>query len=282
MRYGFLCALVLLAAPAAAPAQDDDALALARDILDRGAAPFDTRDAAAMAATYVEDGEIILIKRDSDTDRITLETTRGRAAIEKGYADLFRDRQPDHRSRNTVASARFLGRDLLLIEGRFALNRGWRRRRIRPDPRPRRGPVEGRDHATDGAAPLGPRALPSAGWPWRSGGRGGVFDAGCHWRPTWFGGLHVRWRAASATRPLSRRRPHLDRRPRARGGGAARPGRGGGGSRRSRRCPRRYSCSRERSGAASRRSASRGSPAPRPSSASRPSRRPRRPPGRAR
>jgi ketosteroid isomerase-like protein len=123
MKHRFLSAMILLATPVAALAQDGNALILAKDTLDRGAALFDTRDAAAMAATYVEDAEIILIKRDSDTNRISVETRRGRAAIEKGYADIFKDRLPEHRSRNTVETARFLGRDLLLVKGRFALNR---------------------------------------------------------------------------------------------------------------------------------------------------------------
>lgn len=123
MRYRCLFALSLLVAPAAAFAQDDDALTLAKATLDRGADLFDKRDAAAMAATYVEAAEVILIKRDADSDRVTVEIRSGRAAIEKAYADIFKDRLPEHRSRNTVEDARFLRPDLLLIRGRFALNR---------------------------------------------------------------------------------------------------------------------------------------------------------------
>ena len=125
MRHRSLFAMILLVAPASAFGQDDDARAsaLAKDTLDRGAALFDKRDAAAMAATYIESAEIIVIKRDSDTDRIVIETRSGRAAIEKTYADIFKDRLPEHRSRNTVEAARFLGPDLLLIRGRFAMNR---------------------------------------------------------------------------------------------------------------------------------------------------------------
>jgi hypothetical protein len=123
MRHRCLFTLTLLLAPAPAAAQDADAVALAQDILVRGATLFDKRAAAAMAATYIEKAEIIVIKRDTDPDRIVVETTRGRAAIEKAYAKIFADRQPEHRSRNTVEVARFLGRDLLLIKGRFAMNR---------------------------------------------------------------------------------------------------------------------------------------------------------------
>jgi len=117
--------MILLAGPAAAFGQDGDtrALTVARDTLDRGAALFDKRDAAAMAATYVETAEIIVIKRASDSDRIVIETKQGRTAIEQAYAEIFRDRLPEHRSRNTVESARFMNPDLLLIRGRFAMNR---------------------------------------------------------------------------------------------------------------------------------------------------------------
>ena len=120
-----IIAIVLLSASSFARAQDDDARAktLAQDILDRGSALFDGRDAAAMAATYVEMGQILLIKGATDQGSIEVETISGRPAIEKGYADLFKDRLPEHKSRNTVESARFLGDNTLLIEGRFALNR---------------------------------------------------------------------------------------------------------------------------------------------------------------
>jgi len=125
MRNRSLFALILLVTPTAAFGQDDEAraMALAKDTLDRGAALFDKRDAAAMAATYIETAQIILIKRASDTDNIVVETRDGRAAIEKGYGEVFKDRLPEHRSRNTVESARFLSTDLLMIRGRFAMNR---------------------------------------------------------------------------------------------------------------------------------------------------------------
>ncbi len=125
MRNRSLFTLILLLTPMAAFGEDDDAraMALAKDTLDRGAELFDKRDAAAMAATYIETARIVLIKHDSATDNIVVETRDGRAAIEKAYADLFKDRLPEHRSRNTVESARFLRDDLLMIRGRFAMNR---------------------------------------------------------------------------------------------------------------------------------------------------------------
>ncbi|WP_152049343.1 hypothetical protein [Tautonia marina] len=119
---GFLT-VILLASPAVALGQNDDqALAVARDVLDRGAKLFDMRDAAAMADTYLEQSQVILIKQSSESADFEIETTSGRREIEKGYAELFKDRDPSHRSRNTVELARWLTPDLLLIQGRFALN----------------------------------------------------------------------------------------------------------------------------------------------------------------
>ena len=124
-RYVLTLMMLLPLAPAVAAGQetDDRAKTLAQETLDRGATLFDRRDPAAMAATYIETGEIILIKRDSASDRVVSETWRGRAEIEKAYSKVFKDRLPEHRSRNTVESARFLTPDLLMIRGRFAMNR---------------------------------------------------------------------------------------------------------------------------------------------------------------
>lgn len=116
-------AMALLACPAAAIGQHDDrALAVAREVLDRGAELFDARDAAAMAETFLEESHVIVIKRASNSTELTTEIVSGREEIQKGYADLFKDRDPSHRARNTVEQARWLTPDLLLIQGRFALN----------------------------------------------------------------------------------------------------------------------------------------------------------------
>ena len=124
MRHRCLFTLILLLAPAGATAQDKDALALAQDLLERGATLFDQRDATALAATYVEAAEIILIKRDSDSGRVEIETRRGRGRHREdlrrsSQGSLARAHGPEIRSR----PARFLGHDLLLIRGRFAMNR---------------------------------------------------------------------------------------------------------------------------------------------------------------
>ena len=106
---------------------DDDARACteAQALLDKGAALFDSRNAAAMAATYIEDGSIVVIKRQHNATRgeVELQSFHGRDQIEKGYADIFKERSPEYRSRSTVDFARYLGPHLLLIQGRFAYNR---------------------------------------------------------------------------------------------------------------------------------------------------------------
>ena len=108
--------------PTAALAADPAAQRLAQDILTKGAALFDTRDAAAMAATYTEDAELILFAKDKDTDTYKAQVTRGRSAIQRGYQDLFKDRKPGTRSRNVVEFAHFVGSDLLIIHGTFTLD----------------------------------------------------------------------------------------------------------------------------------------------------------------
>ena len=125
MRCRSLFAMIILLTPTAVFGQDEDAraLALAKDALSRGETLFDKQDASAMAATYIETAEIILIKRDSDSDRFVTETKQGRTAIEQTYADIFKGRDREHKCQNTIEVARFLGPDQLLIQGRFALNR---------------------------------------------------------------------------------------------------------------------------------------------------------------
>ena len=115
----FSLALVL---PQAATAAEPDAKALAQDILNKGAAMFDTRDAAAMAATYTEDAELVLFAKDKDTGDYKGQVTRGRSAIERGYQNLFKDRKPGTTSRNVVEFAHFVGTDLLIIHGTFTLD----------------------------------------------------------------------------------------------------------------------------------------------------------------
>ncbi len=108
--------------PTAAPADDMDAKKSAQDILTKGAALFDMRDAAAMAATYIEDAEGIVVIKDKDTGTYKTQVTRGRSAIERGYQNIFKDRKPGTTSRNVVEFAHFVGTDLLIIHGAFTLD----------------------------------------------------------------------------------------------------------------------------------------------------------------
>ncbi len=116
-RFVILALALLL--PTAARAADTDAKQLAQDLLTKGAALFDTRDAAAMAATYMEDAEGSLITKDENTGTYKAQITRGRAAIEQGYQDVFKDRKAGTTSRNVVEYAHRVGTDLLIIHGTF-------------------------------------------------------------------------------------------------------------------------------------------------------------------
>jgi hypothetical protein len=111
-----LTLLVLAAAPAA---RAEDAKTLAQNLLDKGAALFNTRDPAAMAATYVPDAELKLFLKDSESGQFKAEVSHGRAAIEQAYANLFKDVDRALQSRNVVEYAHFIGTDLLVIHGTF-------------------------------------------------------------------------------------------------------------------------------------------------------------------
>jgi ketosteroid isomerase-like protein len=120
MMYPLTLGAALLVVPAADSTQD--AKSLAQDILTKGAALFDSRDAAAMAATYAENAEITAYSKDNTTGALKTERGGGRANIQKAYADLFKNRSPSTRSRNVVEDAHFVGPDLLIIRGTFLLD----------------------------------------------------------------------------------------------------------------------------------------------------------------
>jgi hypothetical protein len=87
---------LLLLLPTAAPADDTDARKLARDILTRGAALFDMRDAGAMAATYAGEAEGIVVIKDKDAGD----------AWDAGHPGTIRDRAgPSERRRASPESA---------------------------------------------------------------------------------------------------------------------------------------------------------------------------------
>ena len=108
---------------AAGPEKDkpaDEATVLAVKLTEAGAATFDTFNAKAMADYYLEDGEIALVSKDPE-GKIDVKYYRGRAEIEKGYADVFK--KPETiKSKNTVEYAKFIAPDVLVIAGTFDLN----------------------------------------------------------------------------------------------------------------------------------------------------------------
>ena len=95
---------------------------LAQDILDKGAALFDKRDAAAMAATYTEDAQLEWIEKDSAAGGIKIDVKKGREEIEAVYRDLFKDAKEATTSKNTVEYAQFVSSGLMVIEGDFQPN----------------------------------------------------------------------------------------------------------------------------------------------------------------
>ena len=119
MRRFALLSAALLLLPVTARADDEEARRVAQETLDKGAALFDARDAAALAATYTPDGEICVVTQDKDSRGYKTQSIRGRQAIEKGYRDLFRDAQGGSKSKNHVEYAHFARPDLLVIHGHF-------------------------------------------------------------------------------------------------------------------------------------------------------------------
>ena len=78
-----MAALFLFPSAQALAGPDDDARACteAQALLDKGAALFDSGNAAAMAATYIADGSIVVVKRQHNASRgeVELQSFRGRA-----------------------------------------------------------------------------------------------------------------------------------------------------------------------------------------------------------
>ena len=122
MMHRMLPVALVLLTPLAVRAQDaGDAKARAQEILTKGAALFDMKDASAVAATYAEDGELILIGRNPKTGKFQTQSSRGRTAIEHAYKGLFANRPSGAKSKNVVEFAHQVGPDLMIIHGTFAL-----------------------------------------------------------------------------------------------------------------------------------------------------------------
>ena len=114
--------IVLFAVPIAARADDKDAKRVAQATLDKGATLYDTRDSAALAATYTEDAQLQWIDKDNSTGELRISVKSGRAEIENTYRDLFKNNDEKTTSRNTVEYARFIAPDVMVIHGVFQPN----------------------------------------------------------------------------------------------------------------------------------------------------------------
>ena len=113
---------LMFVVPISLKAEDKDAKAVAQEVLDKGSALFDTRDAMAMAATYTEDAQLLWIDKDSTTGEIKVSVKKDRSEIESLYRDLVIDAKEKTTSKNTVEYARFIGVDLMVIHGVFQPN----------------------------------------------------------------------------------------------------------------------------------------------------------------
>jgi hypothetical protein len=118
----FLAVALTLCLSQSARADDTDAKTVAQDVLDKGAALFDKRDAAAMAATYTEDAQLEWVEKDSAAGGIKIETRKGREEIEALYRDFFKDQKEATTSKNTVEFARFISPELMVVHGAFQPN----------------------------------------------------------------------------------------------------------------------------------------------------------------
>jgi hypothetical protein len=116
-RLALLTFVLFVATPVRA--DDPDPKALAQDILDKGATLFDTRDAAAMAAIYTEDAQLLWVDRDNSTGEFKINVKRDHAEIEALYRDLFKDAKEKTTSKNTVEYAKLLKPEILVIHGHF-------------------------------------------------------------------------------------------------------------------------------------------------------------------
>jgi hypothetical protein len=112
-----ILALVLLAPPAP---QAEDAPTVAKKLLETGAALFDAKDAASLAATFTEDAEVYAFTSEGGPK---VEKRTGRAEIESLYRDLFKGDGSFH-ARNDIESATFGNPSTLIIQGKFSINAG--------------------------------------------------------------------------------------------------------------------------------------------------------------
>lgn len=94
---------------------------IAEKFLKAGSDLFDAKNAAGLANTYSENGEILLIgEKDGE---VTEDIKAGRAEVEKFYVDYFKDKGAID-SENTIEFARLIAPNILVVHGRFQPNTG--------------------------------------------------------------------------------------------------------------------------------------------------------------
>ncbi len=111
-----IAASLVLIQPASA--DDAEAKAIAVKVTTAGAALFDAKDAATLAATYVEDAKIEVILKEGSSTAYKSELKQGRAEIEAYYKDLFKGDATFH-AKNIVEFAQLIRPDLILFTGYF-------------------------------------------------------------------------------------------------------------------------------------------------------------------
>ena len=126
MRRLMILGLALAFAPAAI-GEESDARALAQGILDKGATLLESRDAAAMAATYTDDARVVIVLKDGESGRFKDLEKQGRGEIEELYRGLYNDDRPIN-ARNQVDFARLVSPNLLVIQGVLTLDAAGSRR----------------------------------------------------------------------------------------------------------------------------------------------------------
>ena len=112
-------ALVLAAALTHSVRADEDARAIAQDVLNKGSALFDAKDVAGLLATYDDDPAVVWVEKDGTTGEVKESVKRGKAEVESLYADHFKNVSEKTTSKNVVEHARSIGPDMLLITGTF-------------------------------------------------------------------------------------------------------------------------------------------------------------------
>ncbi len=98
-----------------------EAAQIAEKFLKAGSDLFDAKNAAGLANTYTENGEIMIV--GGKDGEITEDIKAGRAEVEKFYAEVFKDKGAID-SENTVEFARLIAPDILVVHGKFQPNTG--------------------------------------------------------------------------------------------------------------------------------------------------------------